>query len=183
MFDRRRKVLANYAISFLIPALAVLVSLFTNLPDSALIASLSALILAQVAFLYSDLSSELDDLTSSIQETDDVVRPVRESDFYQSLYNDINQAEKRVYLSYFANSGYIDPRDRPDEMQSMYYDNLETLVNSDASAGVQFRRMVLAVPGMEDWVRDLIETREGIPGYSLACLPYDAADLVGTPVS
>lgn len=164
--DRSRKKLISYLISVAIPVIALVISFFnTPLTDKAYIAVLAGLILIQITFIYSEFGDDLDVLLESAKNRA-VIKPVWESKFYQQWISDVTEAERRVEITYFDNK---DPVESPDEVKAEYYEDIGDVI--ERKPDVEFRRMVRAIPQLNDWVEHLLDERDGLANYSLACFP------------
>lgn len=126
---------------------------------------------------YGNISDDLDSLTDFAQNQA-VVRPIRESNFYENFSADVKQSEQRVDISYFDNK---DPRDSEDETKVQYYEEVGDTIKRKSSEGVEFRRIIRAIPELDDWVEDIIEEHEGTSRYSLACIPDSEPHIENKP--
>jgi hypothetical protein len=117
--------------------------------------------------MYRDIG---DDLCSIIEATENqaIIRPIREVNFYDRWLSDVENATNRVEITYFDNK---DPRSSTDPTKSDYYEDLSETIARKSAEGVEFRRIVRAIPNHKDWIDNMIGEHEGTSRFSLACIP------------
>lgn len=164
---RKTKVRISILVSIVIPALAIVFGWLELLPTYAYIAGFSSLILGQISLLYYEFGTELEEITDYTKNRAQV-EPIWESDFYNHWEENVLEAERRVKISYFDN---VNPAESADEDKAEYYENIEDITRDMSENGVEFQRIVRAVPQTEEWIERMVENLEGVPRFSLACLP------------
>jgi hypothetical protein len=118
---------------------------------------------------FDEFREDLTSLKSFVANTA-TITPIREPDFYDRLEVDMGEANNRVWISYLDNKS---PLKSHDDGKVSYYEELGEFIEKKSSTGVEFRRLVRGIPQLDPWIRQLMEYREGISRYSLACLPDD----------
>jgi hypothetical protein len=171
--SRLSKAWISVIIGLVLPLFVIVISLTRGLPTVAYASAFTSVILLFLSFMYWELGDQIAEVSSNVSsllENTATIDAVREANFYERFDEDTREAENHVWISYFDNKS---PLDTHDEEKKEYYEELGDIIQNKSNQGVEFRRVVRAVPQLEDWVDELIEEREGISRYSLACVPDD----------
>lgn len=169
--SRISKAWISVIIGLVLPLLVILISLTRNLSTVTYASAFASVILLYLSFMYWELGDQIAEISSNVKsllENTATIMPVREPNFYDRFDKDTLEAEKHVWISYFDNKS---PLNTHDEEKREYYENLGGLIQKKSNEGVEFKRVVRAVPQLESWVDQLIDERQGISRYSLACVP------------
>lgn len=193
---RNHELLLVFGAPLLAIGLTTLSSFLELISTTELVAALASIIIAQVAFAFHDLTGGFSglevgfkDLENEFEEQSEDVdaalahlkkgataEPINESDFYDRFRVDVRNAEEYVFISYFDND---DPRQKADDETVQYYKDIVDLTKS--FDGVKVRRLIRAIPQMEEWVDDLVDTHDGDSNFSLACVPDFEPDVGSKP--
>jgi len=193
---RIHELLLVYVTPLVAIALTSAASLYDLISTTKLVATLVSIIITQVAFAFHDLTGGFDGLEREFENLEDrfeeqsedvddalahlekgaTAEPINESDFYDRFRVDVRNAEEYVFISYFDNN---DPRNMADDKTVQYYEDIEDITKSFDD--VKVRRLIRAVPQLEGWVDDLIDTHEGDSNFSLACVPDFEPDVDSKP--
>lgn len=177
-------------------ALISAANIYNLISTGELVATLASIIITQVAFAFHDLTGGFDGLEREFEgledrfeeqseDVDDAIahiekgataEPINESDFYDRFRIDVRNAEEYVFISYFDND---DPRQKANDKTVQYYEDIEEITKSFGD--VKVRRLIRAIPQLEGWVDDLIETHKGDSNFSLACVPDFEPDADSKP--
>lgn len=162
---RRTELFLIYVAPILVLIASLAASLFTQITTQALLVTLASVIILQIAFVFQDLSGNLEGALEYIQKGAKA-EPIKESDFYDRFRVDVRNAEERVYISYLDNQ---DPRDSTDYEKAQYYEDIKEIAKN--SEDVSFRRIIRGITELEDWVDSLLDEHENDSNFSLACIP------------
>lgn len=183
--SRKWKLRIQLLLAVLIPAIVTIMSVIrASVSTSIVVGVLSALILFYLSLMYRDSGDDFDKMVGKIDEVANhvknqaVIRPIYEANFYDRFLTDVERASHRIEISYFDNK---DPRGSSDTKKVEYYQNIGDMAKRKSTNGVEFRRIIRAVPQLEDWVDDILEEHEGTSRYSLACLPDNSPKEPETP--
>jgi hypothetical protein len=94
------------------------------------------------------------------------VEAIAEVEWYGRFLEALRGARTRVKLSYMSNKS---PLDSKDPVMKNYYQKLPTEIRKKAP--VEFRRLVRAVPGLRNWIEEMVLDLGRVGTFSLACLP------------
>ncbi len=115
-------------------------------------------LLSTVLQLHSDLDRKFKGLAR--------VEPISEGEFYARFSAALRTARTRVKLSYMS---YKSPLDTRDPIMRDYYQKLPNLVRKIRS-DLEFKRLIRAVPGIRNWLEQMVTELKDVPNFSLACL-------------
>lgn len=193
---RNHEILLVFGAPLLAIGLTSLASFLEVVSTTELVAALASIIITQVAFAFHDLTGgfngleqEFEDLEDKFEEQSDDVNaalahlekrataePINESNFYDRFRVDARNAEEYVFISYFDND---DPRQKANDETVQYYNDIVDITKSFDD--VKVRRLIRAIPQMEEWVDDLVDTHDGDSNFSLACVPDFEPDVDSKP--
>lgn len=182
--SRLTKAWISVIVGILIPVAVILLSLTRGLEPVTYASAFASAVLLYLAFMYWEIGEKLDEIVDNLKTLQSFVAntativPIREPDFYDRLDEDIREAENHVWISYLDNKS---PLESHDEDKVQYYENLGELIREKSGQGVEFRRIVRAIPNLDPWIREMLNEREGISRYSLACLPDENPDTRSKP--
>ncbi|WP_135855171.1 hypothetical protein [Halorussus salinus] len=148
-----------------------LLTIFTGWSTNTLLGAFISLLVVQIATTHEFLKRRLNDIDKSLEKVrkstknESIVDPIREPNFYSHFLQKVRSAKHQVFISYFDNKS---PLDSANENKINYYREIERVTKS---SDAQFRRLIRAIPEMEEWVEELVETHKGDGNFSLACLP------------
>lgn len=166
--DINDKFWIGVSISIIIPGAIAIISLFiVELENPVIIVTSTSLILISLSLIYRDFSKDFETVTDYV-DNQAVIKQVWEANFYDRWRTDVENANRRVDITYFDNK---DPRKSTDKDKSNYYESFGDVVKRKSTEGVEFRRLIRANPNLDNWVEELIEEHEGTSRYSLACVP------------
>ncbi|MHB9288111.1 hypothetical protein ACKVMT_13860 [Halobacteriales archaeon Cl-PHB] len=175
--SRLSKAWISVIIGLVLPLVVVLISLTRSLSTVTYASAFASVILLYLSFMYWEFGDQLANMGNKVEsllENTATVIPVREPNFYERFDEDSKEAKKHVWITYFDNKS---PLDTHDSDKKEYYEQVGQTIRKKSDQGVEFKRIVRAVPQVEDWVDQLIEERQGISRYSLACVPDDQPEL------
>jgi len=94
------------------------------------------------------------------------VESISEAEWYGRFLEALRGARTRVKLSYMSNKS---PLDSKNPVLKSYYLKLPAEIRKRAP--VEFRRLVRAVPGLRNWIEEMVTDLGKVGTFSLACLP------------
>lgn len=172
--SRVSKAWISVLVSLLLPLIVLIVSMFRGLGPVTYGSIFASVILLYLSFVYWEFGDQFDEFAKDLRELKSavsntaIIMPIREPNFYNNFRRDLEEADNRVWISYFDNKI---PVDSHDEDKVAYYESVGEAIERKSTSGVEFRRLVRAIPELDEWVQELLAEREGISRYSLACLP------------
>jgi hypothetical protein len=117
-----------------------------------------SVVLSTTLLLRSDIERKLKGLAP--------VESISEAEWYGRFLGALHGARTRVKLSYMSNKS---PLDSKDSAVKAYYQKLPAEIRKKAP--VEFRRLVRAVPGLRNWIEEMVSTLGNVSTFSLGCLP------------
>lgn len=174
--SRITKAWISVIIGLILPLIVIIISLIRDIASVAYASAFASAILLYLSFMYWEFGDQLEDFNDNLKDLKSYVAntatitPIREPNFYDRLCVDIEEADNRVWISYLDNKS---PLESHDDGKVSYYEELGEIIEEKSSGGVEFRRLVRAIPQMDSFIQQMLENREGISRYSLACLPDD----------
>lgn len=166
--DIEDKFWVSVFLSIILPGLTAFISLFVvAIETTVIIAVFTSITLLALSLIYRRFDQEFKVLTDFV-ENQAVIEQVWEANFYDRWRTDVENAGRRVDITYFDNK---DPRNSTDQVKKDYYESFGDLIKRKSHEGVEFRRLIRANPNLSEWVDDIIEQHQGTSRYSLACIP------------
>lgn len=132
---------------------------------SVLIVTFSGIILLYVSLIGSavlQLHESFLEKLSGLAE----IREVPEGEFYPRFVGALHTASTHVKLTYLSIKSPLDSRS---QVMRDYYRGLSAEIRK--RPGVEFKRIVRAVPQLHAWIGSMVEELDGAGNFSLACLP------------
>ncbi|WP_135855173.1 hypothetical protein [Halorussus salinus] len=168
-----------WVINLLVPALATVLTLFTDIVSaSGLIVIFSSILLLELTIAFDYLHTKVDNMDKEHQdhfkninrfvENRASIEEISEWNFYDRFMIDVRNADRHVYISYFHNEN---PLNSNNNDQKEYYNKIGEITKEKADDNVEFKRLIRALPQHESWIEKMKEEHEGDRNFSLACIP------------
>ena len=106
------------------------------------------------------------------------VEPISEGEFYAKFLAALRTAQRRVKLSYMSNKSPIDSKD---PIMRDYYNRLPETIRK-MGPDVEFKRLIRAVPGLANWIEQMVAQLKDVSNFSLACLVGTEPETDNVPV-
>ena len=106
------------------------------------------------------------------------VEPIPEGEFYAKFSAALRTARRRVKLSYMSNRSPLDSRD---PTMKNYYEKLPGIIKK-MGPDVEFKRLIRAVPGLGNWIEQMVAQLTDVSNFSLGCLVDSEPESDNVPV-
>ncbi len=160
----RTQITTLFALAFIFPALGVLAALYLSVNTPLLLSFLVGIILVYLSFVVYFLESQLRPIRDFLSSQPHITT-VREQEFYKRFNASVEGARRRVDICYFDNKS---PFEGADRVKREYYEDIEKTIKR--KSGVEFRRIVRALPKTEEWLEQMVNNLSGISNFALACI-------------